>query len=160
MLATPELALLAALAVGVVGSVVPGVPGGAVSVAGVAGYYLLAPSPAFGVVAFAGLLALAIVAALVGLFGGAVAAAGRDVAPVTVAAAGLAGVALLFVVGPLGVLVGVFGVVFAAEVVTGADGDDAVVDALWATVGVLAGTVGEALFALAALVAGVVVVVL
>lgn len=143
MVATPELLLLAVLALAVIGSVAPGVPGGLLAVGGLVGYYWLAPEPAFGPVALAGFLVLAVAAAVVGTFGGALSAAGQAASTATVVGAGIAGIALLFVAGPVGLLLGMFAVAFAGELWSGAAVAGAAEAAVWTTVGMLVGTLGE-----------------
>lgn len=159
VVAPPELALLAVLALAVVGSVAPGVPGGLLSVGGLVGYYWLAPSPAFGPIAFAGFLLLALLAFGVSLFGGAVAAAGQEAATATVVGAGVAGVALLLVAGPIGLLVGMFAVALAGELWAGSEVAGAAEAAVWTTVGMLLGSVGEFLLTVAVFVGVAVAVV-
>ncbi|GAA0257618.1 DUF456 family protein [Halobaculum roseum] len=139
------LAALALLVAGVVGSVVPLVPAGPLSVAGVLVYYVLAPpsAPTLG-------LGWVVVFTLVGLtafavehLGGPLASKAGGAEPATMVAAGLASLVLLFVVGPLGILVGTVGVVFAAELRTGKASDEAVRAAAFTVAGMLASSVAQ-----------------
>jgi len=150
--ALPELLAVAVVALAVVGSLLPAVPGGGLSLSGIVGYAVFAPDPAVGPLVLAGLGAVAALALAVSLFGGAIAARGRGASTRVVAVAAVAGVALLFVAGPLGVVAGVFLATFGAELLDGADPRPAAADAAWTTVGVLAGAVGEALLSLSVLV--------
>lgn len=152
--------MLVVLALAVVGSVAPAVPGGVLAVVGLGGYYWLAPAPVFGPIALVGFLVLAIAAVVVGLFGGAVAAAGQEASTATIVAAGVAGIALLFVAGPVGLLVGMFAVAFGGELWSGADVGAAAEAAAWTTAGMLLGTVGEFLLTTAVFLGVAVAVVL
>lgn len=108
------LALLL-LVVGTVGSLVPVVPGGPLSLAGVYLYWWSTGfgTPGLAFVAVATLLGLAAVA--VDVFGGAFAASAAGTDGRTAALAGLVGLALVFVAGPLGILAGVAATVYLAE---------------------------------------------
>lgn len=139
------LVALALLVAGVVGSVVPMVPAGPLSVAGVLVYYFLAPpsAPTLG-------LGWVIVFTLVGLtafavehLGGPLASAAGGAEPATMVAAGLASLVLLFVVGPLGIIVGTVGVVFAAELRAGKAPDEAARAAAFTVAGMLASSVAQ-----------------
>lgn len=160
MFGLPELLAVAVLALAVVGSLVPAVPGGGLSLAGVVGYAVLAPDPAVGGFVLGGLAVVAALATGVSLFGGAIAARERDASTRVVAVAAVAGIALLFVAGPVGVVAGVFLAVLGAELLGGADLRPAAADAAWTTLGVLAGAVGEALLSLSVFVGFVAAVVL
>ncbi|WP_435363859.1 DUF456 family protein [Haloarchaeobius sp. DYHT-AS-18] len=137
-----DVALLAAivlLVVGVIGSAVPSLPGPLVSVAAVAGYWYFGD----GLGTFA-----AIALVLVGLF----AVAADQLADVvstrasgaswtTTALAGIVGFVLLFVVGPIGIILGVAGTVFAVELYQKGDRNHAARAAAYTTVGILASIV-------------------
>lgn len=109
------LAAVALLLAGVVGSVVPVLPGAGLSLVGVYLYWWhtgYATPGVWVVVAFT-LVGLAAMAA--DYFGGALAAGAGGASMKTTALATAVSVPLLFVVGPVGLLLGVAGVVFAAE---------------------------------------------
>lgn len=129
------------LLVGVVGSVVPGVPAPLVSLVGVLGYwwYTGFAQPGSGFVAVAGLLCLLALAGDV--LASVVSARASGASLRTALLAGVVGVVLLFVFGPLGVLLGVGGTVFAVELCRTDDGELAARSALYTIVGMLASTV-------------------
>lgn len=113
-----EVAFLVAvglLLAGVVGSVVPLVPGAGFSLAGIYIYWwtsgYTAPDPAI-LVAFT-IVGLGAMAA--DQFGGAVAAGAGGASMRTTLVAGVVSVPLLFVAGPIGLVAGVAGTVFLAE---------------------------------------------
>lgn len=146
------------LVVGVVGSVVPALPGALLSVAGVLLYWWSTgyadPSTPF-LVAF---LVVGLLAAAVDYFGGAVAAGAGGASRWTVAAAGAVGLVLFFVVGPLGVLLGVAGTVFALELRRHGDARQGGRAALYAVVGILGSALVQLLLTVSMLVAFVLVV--
>lgn len=138
------LALLLALA-GVVGSLIPFAPGAVFSLAGVGLYWWSTGYTDPGPLALVGLVTLGVVTLLVDWFGGAIAAEAGGASTRTTILAAVAGVALLFVAGPVGVLVGVAGTVFFAEYLGGADREASLRTALVTTAGMLASNVVQAL---------------
>lgn len=143
-----ETALLLALAlcvVGIVGSVVPLLPGAALSLGGVSTYWWATgytdPEPLALVV----LVGLALTALLVDLFGGAITAKAGGASTRTTAIAALAGLPLVFVAGPLGLLVGIAGTVFLLELRENGDLEASARLAAVATLGVLASAVMQVL---------------
>ena len=152
------LLALALLVAAVVASVVPGVPAGLLSLAGIYAEFLYGDGMApWLLVSFTAVGVLAIV---VDLFGGAIAGRARGTSNRTTLLAAVAGLALLFVVGPLGVLLGMFGTVFVLELRRDdRASEQALANALWATAGMLAS--GVAVFLLvASMLAGYLVFVL
>jgi uncharacterized protein YqgC (DUF456 family) len=137
-LSTLQLAGLLALAVGVVGSVVPLVPGGAASLAGVGLYWYGSGFTEPGPLVLVALVGVGVVTVAVDLVGGAIAARVGGASTTTTAAAALAGVVLLFVAGPVGLLAGVAGTVFVLELRRTGDREASARTAVSATVGVLA----------------------
>jgi hypothetical protein len=131
--------------VGVVGSVLPLLPGAALSLAGVLTYWwgsgYTSPGPLLLVV----LVVLALTALLVDWFGGAVSAKAGGASLRTTAVAAVVGFALVFVAGPVGLLVGIAGTVFALQFYETRDAEASARIALVATVGVLASTAMQAL---------------
>lgn len=113
-----ELFFLVALALllgGVVGSVVPLVPGAGLSLAGI---YLYWWQSGYAVPGLAVLIAFTLVglgAIIADQFGGALAANVGGASTKTTALATVVSIPLLFVAGPVGLVLGVAGVVFAAE---------------------------------------------
>lgn len=139
--ADPYLVALLLLAAGVLGSVLPLVPGGLCSTVGVCYYWWVTGEP--GPLALALLVTLALLAVAVDWLGGAVSARVGGASLGTTAAALLAGIALAFVLGPLGVVAGVFGVVLALEYRRHGDLDRGARTAGSATVGILVSTVAQ-----------------
>lgn len=152
------LVALALAALGVAGSVVPLVPGPLLSGAGVLTYWwstgTAEPSPALLVV----LLAVAALALVADYAGGAIAARAGGAPATTGVAAAVVGIVLFVALGPIGLLVGLVGTVFALEVRRHGDPAAGLRTALVAAVGALAsavvqvvltGTVLVALLALA-----------
>ena len=136
---------LALLVGAVVGSVVPLVPAGPLSVAGVLVYYFLAPASAPSL--WTGWL---VVFVLVGLtafavehLGGPLASKAGGAETSTMVVAGLASLALFFVVGPLGIVVGTVGVVLAAELRAGKELRPAARAAAFTVAGLLASSVAQ-----------------
>lgn len=150
---------LALLLVGVVGSVTPLVPGPLLSVAGVVLYWwdtgYATPGPVF----VGSVVVLGLGAVLVDWFGSAISTkAGGATTPATAAAA-LVGLFGFFVAGPLGVLVGVAVTVFAVEFYLSREVATGLQASLYATVGLLASTVVQALVTVTILVGFLLVVV-
>lgn len=141
------LALLAIgiAAIGVVGSVVPAVPGALLSVAGVLLYWWSTGYVDPSLPVLAGLLVVGVLAVAVDWLGGAVAAGAGGASRWTMLAAGLVGGVLFFLVGPLGVVLGVAGTVFALEVNRHGDLEKGGRAALYAVVGVLGSAVVQVL---------------
>jgi uncharacterized protein YqgC (DUF456 family) len=136
--ADPFLVASVLLVAGVVGSVLPAVPGGLLSTTGV-GYYWWAGGDiaplAFGLLVVLGLSTVA-----VDWLGGAVSARVGGASLRATAAAALAGVALAVVAGPLGLVAGVFAVVFALEFRRHGDARRGGRTAAYATAGILVST--------------------
>jgi hypothetical protein len=133
------------LVAGVVGSVLPGLPGAGFSLAGVLFYWGQSGFSRPGVLVLAALLGLGGLALLADWFGGAAAARAGGASTTTTIAAAVVGLLLLFVAGPLGVVVGISGTVFALEYRATGDVDASVQAALYTTVGMLASAAVQAL---------------
>lgn len=159
MSALVGLVALVLLVLGVVGSVIPGVPAGLLSLGGVLlwwwGSGFTSPEP----IALAGFVLLALLALAVDWLSGAVAARAGGASMRTTALAAVAGFVLLFVFGPLGVLLGVAGVVFVAEVYRHGDAERGARAAVYSAVGLLASTAAQVAITGLLLVSFVVVVV-
>lgn len=151
------LALALAL-VGVVGSVVPLVPGAILSLSGLYLYWWGTgyTDPALWVLVLLTLVGLFAVA--VDWLAGAISAKASGASTRTTAAAGVAGFALFFVAGPLGILAGVAGVVFLAELARTDDVRASARMAAYTTVGMLASAVAQVLLTATLFVALLVVV--
>jgi hypothetical protein len=148
------------LAVGVVGSVLPLVPGALASLAGVLVYWYATGFADPGPVVLVALVAVGLFATAVDYFGGAIAARAGGASALTTAAATVVGVVLLLVTGPVGLLVGVAGTVFALELYANRDARTSGRTALFATVGVLASGAVQVLLTASMLVVMVLVAVL
>ncbi|MFC7136826.1 DUF456 domain-containing protein [Halobaculum litoreum] len=136
---------LALLVGAVVGSVVPLVPAGPLSVAGVLLYYFLAPASAPSL--WVGWLVVFVVVGLLAFaiehLGGPLASRAGGAETSTMVVAGLASLALFFVVGPLGIVIGTVAVVLAAELRAGKEPRRAVRAAAFTVAGLLASTVAQ-----------------
>lgn len=143
---------------GVVGSVVPAMPSGLLSLAGVYAYVLFGAEP-IGPLLLVGLTAVGVVGVVADQFAAPVAARATGASTRTALAAAVGGVALFFVAGPVGVLVGMVGVVLLLELRRGADLRTAARRSAGTALGVLASAAVQALLATSILVAFVVAVV-
>lgn len=142
------------LLAGVVASVVPLVPAGLTALAGVYVYFLLGPGPGgwLGWLFLLGLTVVGVVTALVEHFGGAMASKAGGAETTTVLLAGVASFLLFFLVGPLGIVLGLVAVVMGAELYAGKEPREAVVASAWTVVGLLGSAVAQALLTLSMLV--------
>lgn len=139
-----ELLVVAAflvLLVGVAGSFLPLIPSGPAALAGVLLYWHATGYTAPGPVALAALVLVGVVTTVVEYAGGATAAKAAGASNLTTAAAVVVGIALLFVAGPAGIVVGIAGTVFVAEFARNREASASARTALYATVGVLASSV-------------------
>ena len=145
---------------GVVGSVVPLVPGTLSSLVGIYLYWWRGGYAEPGPVLLAALTVLGLLALAADYFGGAMSARAGGASTVTTLLAAVVGIALFFVAGPLGIVLGVAGTVFAVEFYRHRDPERSLRAALYAAVGVLASTVVQLLVTVTMLVALVTVIVL
>jgi uncharacterized protein YqgC (DUF456 family) len=139
----PFLVALLLLVAGVVGSVLPLVPGGLLSTAGVLYYWWATGEPAVLVVVL--LVTLGLFTVVVDWLGGAISARVGGASLGTTAAAAVGGLLLAFVLGPIGVVLGVFAVVFALEYRRHGDVEGGARTAAYATAGILVSTVMQVL---------------
>lgn len=130
---------------GVVGSVLPGLPGAGFSLAGVLFFWWQSGFTRPGALVLAMLLGLGILALLADWFGGAAAAKAGGASTTTTVVAAIVGLLLLFVAGPLGVVLGIGGTVFALEYREKDDVDASLHAAAYTTVGMLASAAVQAL---------------
>ncbi|GAB3027434.1 hypothetical protein GCM10025298_14790 [Natronobiforma cellulositropha] len=133
------------VAAGVVGTLVPLVPGGLLSLSGVYLYWWHSGFTDPGLLALAVFTVLGVCTLLAELFGGAVSAKAGGASWETTAVAAVVAIALLFVVGPLGLLLGLFGTVFLLEFASNGDLESSARSATYATVGTLASTAVQVL---------------
>ena len=140
--ADPVLVALLLLVAGVVGSVLPLVPGSLLSTAGVVYYRLVAD---LGPLVTGLLVTLGLFALAVDWFGGAISARAGGASLRTTAAAAGGGLVLAVVLGPVGLVAGVFAVVFALEYRRHRNPRQGARTAAYATVGILVSTVMQVL---------------
>lgn len=144
-----------ALSLGVAGSFLPVVPSGLLSVVGVLVYWWQTGRP--GPLLLATLLGIGLLATLVDWFAGAIGAGAGGASTRSVLAATVVGVLLLVPAGPIGLVVGVVGTVFALELVRGRSGEESLRAAGYALVGIVSSSVVQALLTATVLVAMVAV---
>ena len=125
------------LVAAMVGSVLPAVPAGLLSLAGVWVYALYGGEP-LGALVLGGLTVAAVATVVVDQVGGPLAAKAGGSSNRTVIIATVGGLVLAFVLGPLGIIVGIVATVFLLELVEGADTEAAGRRAIYTAVGVLA----------------------
>lgn len=136
---------VALLVGGVVGTLIPLVPGGALSLAGVYLYWWHSGFTEPGTLALGVFTLLGVLTLLTEFFGGAISARFGGASWGTTAIAAVVGIVLMVITGPLGLLAGLFGTVFALEFARNGDVDHGVRSAAFATVGILASTAVQAL---------------
>lgn len=157
----PVVVVAVALLVGgVVGSVVPLVPGALLSLGGVFLYWWSTGYTSPGPVLLAVLVLAGVATLVVDYFAGAISAKAGGASTLTTALAGVVGLVLFFVTGPLGIVLGVAGTVFAVEFYRHRDARQGGRAALFAAVGVLGSAVVQALLTASILVAMVLVILL
>ena len=133
------------LLAGVVGSILPGLPGASFSLAGVLFYWWQSGFSQPGPLVLAVLVGFGLLALLADWFGGAAAAKAGGASTTTTIAAAVVGLLLLFVAGPLGVVVGIAGTVFVLEYRETGDVDASAQAALYTTAGMLASAAVQAM---------------
>lgn len=138
------LLVLGLLVVALVASVVPGVPAGLVALLGVYVAYFFGPNGGMSIWLLLSFTVVGVLAVIIDLFGGAVTARAKGASSRTTLIAAVVGLALFFVAGPVGVVLGMFGTVLAIEIYDGQEFDDAWDTGVWATAGMLAS--GAAVF--------------
>lgn len=154
------VAAVGLLVLGVAGSATPLLPGALFSLAGVFLYWWSTGYADPSLPVLAGFLLVGLLAAAVEYAGGAFAAGAGGASRGTVVAAGVVGVALFFLAGPLGVVLGVAGTVFGLELRRHGDARSGGRAALYAVVGVLGSAVAQLLLTGSMLVAFLLVVLL
>lgn len=137
------------LVAGIVGSAVPSMPGPLLSVGGVLVFWLWGDG--LGTLVAVGLVAVGLFAVVADLLADAVSARVGGASWQTTALAGAVGLALLFVTGPLGIVVGVVGTVFALEYWKTEDHRHAARAAATTSLGILASAVVQVLLTLSML---------
>lgn len=147
------LVAFALLVLGVVGSITPQMPGAPVSIAGVLTYWWATGFGEPGTLVLAALLAVGVLTWVVDWVGGAVAAKVGGASTTTAVLAGLVGLVLFFVTGPLGILLGVAATVFVVELYRQRDATASAKAAVVTTAGMLGSTVVQTLLTASMLVA-------
>lgn len=153
------LVAVALLVAGVVGSVVPIVPGAALSLAGIYLYWWATGYASPGPLAVAAFTLVGLAAIAADHFAGALAARAGGASAKTTALAALAGLPLVVVAGPVGLVVGVAALVFLAELYRTRDAGRSLRSGAYAAVGVLGSAAVQLVVTLSLLVGFVVAVV-
>lgn len=154
------LAAFALLVLGVVGSVLPSLPGAVLSLAGVLLYWWGTGYAEPGTLLLVGLVAVAILALLVDVLAGFLAAKAGGASTMAAVLAGIAGFLAFFVAGPLGILIAVAGTVFVVEIARGGNVREGGRAAAITTVGMLGSAVAQAVLTASILVVMIAVAVL
>jgi len=155
----PVVLVAVALAVlGVVGSVTPLVPGAGLSLVGIFLYWWHTGYTDPGTVVLVALTILGLATMAVDYLAGLFSAKASGASWTTGVAAGIVGLVLLFVAGPVGVVGGVAGTVFAIEYYRNGDREESFRMAVRTTVAMLGSTVVQVLFTATMLVAFLIVV--
>ena len=148
---TLVLVAFALLVLGVVGAALPLLPSGLFSLAGVGVYWWQTGDP--GPLLFAALVGLALVAIAVDWLAGIVGARAGGTDTRTAIIAGVVGILLMVLTGPLGLLAGVAATVFVLELRKHEDAGASARRAVYATVGVVASTAMQVVLTVAILAA-------
>lgn len=139
------LATFVLLLAGVVGSITPQLPGAPFSIAGVLVYWWGSGFAEPGTIVLSLLLVVGVLTWVVDWVGGVVAAKIGGASTKTAIVAGLAGLVLFLVTGPLGILLGVAGTVFVLEFYRQQDARASAKAAAITTAGMLGSAVMQAL---------------
>ena len=140
------------LVAGVVGSVVPAIPGAVLSILGVLYHWWATGYTTPGTLVLITFVGLGVVAMLVDLFGGAIAARHGGASKLTVVAAILVSIVLAIFTGPLAILIGVPVTVFLLELYRNEDRGAAGRAAIITTIGIFASALMQALLTLTMLI--------
>ncbi len=127
------------LVLGIVLSVIPGLPGAVFTLGGLLFYWWQTGEP--GAIAFVVLVLIAVTAIVIDYLAGAASARAGGASLTTTLVAGVAGFVLIFVLGPLGFLLGTGGVVFVVEFASNRDVRESARAAFYTTVGIAVSTV-------------------
>ncbi len=138
------------LIAGVAGSVLPLIPAGLVSLAGVWTYVLFGAEPV-GPLVVVSLTLAGLATVVLEHFAGPLAARASGASTEVMVASAVGGLLMLFVLGPIGIIVGVVGTVFLLELKNGTDTERAAKRSLYTAVGVLASSVAQLLLTLSML---------
>lgn len=139
------LLALGLLVIAVIASVVPGVPAGAIALLAVYIEYFFGRGDRIGLWLLFSFTVVGLLAIVIDLFGGAITSRAKGASQQTTILAAGVGLVLFFVVGPIGVLIGMFGTVLLSEL-RDRPFEAAWDNAVWATAGMLVS--GAAVFLL------------
>lgn len=147
------LVALAMLVGGVVGSFVPMVPAGLLSIGGVVVYWWSTGYADPGTVVLVGFVALGVFVVVVDYLAGAIAAKAGGASTLSSLLGAVVGFLLFFVLGPVGIVLGITATVFALELYRGKARDESLTAAGYALVGTLGSSVMQFVLTLSMLVA-------
>lgn len=147
------LAAFALLVLGVVGSVTPSIPGALLSIAGVLLYWWGSGYTEPGQLLLIVLVGVGVLALLVDVLAGFLAAKVGGASTLAAVLAGIAGFLAFFVAGPLGIVLAVAGTVFVVEVARGGDFREGGRAAAVTTIGMLGSAVAQVLLTASVLIA-------
>ncbi len=125
----------------VAGSFTPVLPGALLSIGGILVYWWSTGYTSPGTFFLTAFILTGLTAALVDYFGGALAARAGGASSRTSVAAGMAGMLLFFVAGPIGILAGIAGTVFLREYMRTGRREESLRAAAYSTAGVLGSAV-------------------
>ena len=128
------------LIAGILGTLIPLVPGGLFSLSGLYLYWWHSGFAEPGLLALGVLTVLGVLTLVAELFASSFAARAGGASWETTGVAAIVAIALMFLSGPLGLLIGLFGTVFLLEFVRNGDADQSARTAAFATAGILAST--------------------
>jgi hypothetical protein len=140
------LVAIALAVLGVIGSATPLVPGAGLSLGGVYLYWWHTGYSEPGTVVLVALTLLGVATMAIDYLAGLVSAKAGGASWTTGVVAGVVGLALLFVAGPVGVIGGVAGTVFALEYYRNGDREESFRVAVRTTVAMLGSTIVQVLF--------------
>jgi uncharacterized protein YqgC (DUF456 family) len=146
------LVAIALLLAGVVGSVVPVVPGADLSLVGIYLYWWSSGYAVPGLAVLAAFTLVGVTAIVADQLGGALAASAGGASVKTTALASVVSIPLLFIAGPVGLVLGIAGTVFAAEFYRTRSAGQGARAAVFAAVGVLGSAVVQSVVTLSLLV--------
>jgi uncharacterized protein YqgC (DUF456 family) len=146
------LVAIALLLAGVVGSVVPVVPGAGLSLVGIYLYWWSSGYAVPGLAVLAAFTLVGVTAIVADQLGGALAASAGGASVKTTALASVVSIPLLFIAGPVGLVLGIAGTVFAAEFYRTRSAGQGARAAVFAAVGVLGSAVVQSVVTLSLLV--------
>lgn len=152
------LVAVALLVGGVLGSFVPMVPAGLLSIGGILVYWWSTGYAAPGPLVLAGFLSVGVLVVAVDYLAGAIAAKAGGASTLNSLLGAVVGLLLFFVLGPVGIVLGITATVFALELYRGRARDESLKAAGYALIGTLGSSVMQFVLTLSLLVAFLVLV--